>query len=162
MIRDVQIRDASGICDIYNYYVDNSTITFDTEPMSAEQMIYKIEVTQEKKHPFIVWISEDDKILGYAYCGGFRARSAYAKTVEISVYVDHNARRKGIGRALLKDLLDRARDGGYHTAVSVISLPNDASEALHESVGFELKGTIRDAGYKYERYVDIAFWQRML
>lgn len=162
MIRDVEQRDVGRICEIYNHYVRNTSITFDIDPLEVEEMREKITAITDASYPYIVFESENQDVIGYAYCSKFRGRSAYKETVEISVYVDNNALRIGIGRKLLNALLAGLRDDGYHTALSVISLPNEPSEALHQNMGFEKVGTIKEAGFKGGTYIDIAFWQLML
>lgn len=162
MIREVNLNDANRICEIYNYYVLNTCISFETDSVDINEMTNRINKIKEKSYPYIVYTSDDDCVLGYAYCNTYRTRSAYCKTIEISVYVDKNARNMGIGKKLTIELLNRARKNGYHTALSVVTLPNKASTALHKSLGFKIIGRLKEVGYKKNTYRDTSYWQIIL
>jgi phosphinothricin acetyltransferase len=107
-------------------------------------------------------VDGDGRIAGYAYAGPFRARPAYQWTAEATVYVDPGFRRRGVGRALYTALLDALRAMGYRSAVGVVTLPNPASVALHEELGFRPAGVVRAAGFKLGAWHDVGFWQAEL
>lgn len=101
-------------------------------------------------------------MLGYAYAGPWKARAAYARTVETSVYVAVDASGQGLGRCLYAALIQRLQDAGMHALISGISLPNPASVALHESFGFAHVGNFRQVGHKFGRWIDVGYWQLLL
>ena len=101
-------------------------------------------------------------VVGYAYSASYRTRPAYARTRETSVYLAADAVGQGLGRALYDDLLARLRADGMHIALAVIALPNPASEALHRAYGFERVGVLPEVGYKFDRWIDTAFWALQL
>jgi len=100
--------------------------------------------------------------VGFCYSSAYRERGAYDHTREVTIYLDHDATGRGLGRQLYDDLLSRLTDSGMRTALACISLPNEASEALHRACGFERIGLMREVGRKFDRWIDIAWWQRLL
>ena len=145
---------------IYDDQVRTSLATFDTEPRGAAYLGEKLASTGAGN--VVLALCSGEQLLGYAFSGPFRPRPAYAGTKEVSVYLAEAARGRGLGRivyAALLARLDAASD--VHTQVAVIALPNDASEALHRSLGFERVGVLREVGHKFGRYVDTAWYQRM-
>ena len=111
----------------------------------------------------IPWIVADEgTVVGFASAGPFRSRAAYGRTAEASIYVAEGARRKGVGRALGEAILGDLGSAGYHSAIGVVALPNPASERLLQALGFRAVGTIREAGFKLDRWWDVQLWQRVL
>ncbi len=168
MIRDANpARDAGRIAQIYDHYVIDDTATFETERVSADEMWARIERVQDRGLPWIV-AEQDGHVVGYAYAGPFRDRAAYRHTLESTVYLDAGARRAGLGTALYVELLTRLRDlsgsdhAPVHSVMGVIALPHPASVALHERLGFRHVGTVADAGFKFDRWIDVGYWQLML
>ena len=161
MIRGVEIRDAADIAAIYNYYIRETIITFETEEIDTAEMENRIKKILEAGYPFIVH-EENDKITGYAYVGKFRERSAYSESLETSIYLDINEKGRGIGRKLYKRLIELSQEAGVHVLIGVVSYPNLASQRLHESVGFEKAGVIKEAGKKFGKYIDVEFWSYIL
>lgn len=157
MIRTVELRDAQSICDIYNYYVLNTTITFEEVAVSTEEMRKRIEKASGK-YPWVVYEIEG-KIAGYAYVTKWKARSAYRYTVESTVYVDENHKGKGIGTSLYKYLLREIENRDFHSVIGVIALPNSGSIALHEKLGFKKAANFKEVGYKHQRWIDVGYWQ---
>lgn len=160
MIRGVEIRDAADIAAIYNYYIRETIITFETEEIDTAEMENRIKIL-EAGYPFIVH-EENNKITGYAYVGKFRERSAYSESLETSIYLDINEKGRGIGRKLYKRLIELSQEAGVHVLIGVVSYPNLASQRLHESVGFEKAGVIKEAGKKFGKYIDVEFWSYIL
>ena len=137
-IRSVAANDARDICEIYNPYVETTTITFEEKPVGVEEMERRI-ADISSTHPWLI-AEVEGQVLGYAYASSWKARSAYRQTVETSVYIDRLARGKGLGRALYAELIPALRALGIHAALGGIALPNEASVRLHESFGFSKVG----------------------
>ncbi|WP_299517759.1 GNAT family N-acetyltransferase [uncultured Serinicoccus sp.] len=150
MIRDARPEDAGRCAAIYAPYVTGTSVTFETEPPGAEELARRIAVAQ-RAHAWLV-TERDGVVLGYAYAGGFRARSAYARTAETSIYLAQEAAGQGLGRPLYAALLDRLRELGYGTAVAGTTPPNPASAALHRSLGFRHVGAFTRVGRKFGRW----------
>jgi len=160
MIRSVQLSDASQVCGIYNEYVANSTVTFEEEPVTPEEMrarIDKITLT----YPWIVY-EEEGKIIGYSYGRMWRDRSAYKFSVETGTYLRGDSTGRGIGTRLKRELLDQLRERSFHTVISGIALPNPASVALNEKFGFKKIAHLKEVGFKHGKWIDVGYWQLML
>ena len=161
--RLVERRDADTIRAIYNAEVVTATVTFDlVERTEAEQPLWIEEHTGG--HPAIVAIDEADpeQVLGFASLSPYRSRPAYAPTVEDSVYVHPDHRGLGVGRLLLADLVELARDHGFHSIMARIVGGHEASIALHRACGFEEVGREREVGRKFGKWLDVVLMQRML
>lgn len=158
-VRAVTVADAEAILDIYRPIVETTHISFEYAVPSIDEMQARIRTNRDAL-PWIAATGSNDEITGYAYAVPFRGRDAYRWSVEVSVYVRADAQRRGIARLLYDELFDRLRESGHATAVAVIALPNDASVALHERLGFRAAGTIRRAGFKHDRWIDIALFDR--
>ncbi len=156
-IRDATPDDASAICAIYNPFIAESVITFEEEQLTPEEMGDRIARIQER-YPWIV-LEEEGRILGYAYGASWRHRHAYRFCAESSVYVDPSVQGKGIGRALYGALIKRLKQDGFREIIGVITLPNEVSENLHRSFGFHEIGVFPKVGFKFDRWLDVAFWQ---
>jgi len=154
-------RDAEALRDIYNVEVLESTVTFDLVPRSLTEQVAWID-EHSGGHPAIVAVSDDDVVVGFASLSPYRPRPAYAPTVEDSVYVHRDQRGRGIGRLLLADLVELARNHGFHSAIGRIVGGHEASIALHRACGFEEVGRERDVGRKFGRWLDVVLMQRML
>lgn len=160
MIRDATIADAPAICGIYNYYIENTPVTFEEAALSPEEMAARIsDITQA--YPWIVYL-ENGTIVGYAYAGKWKARSAYRHTAELTVYLDHMATGRGIGSRLMTELLARLRGIGVHAVVGGVALPNPASTALHEKFGFKKVAHFPEVGFKFGKWIDVGYWELML
>jgi phosphinothricin acetyltransferase len=160
MIRPVKPEDAQAICEIYNYYVDNTVISFEEQPITAAEMKGRIkEIT--RKHPWIVE-EEEGRILGYAYAYKYRERLAYRHTVEITVYLKDSETGKGLGTRLMKRLIEETRERGYHTLISAIAIPNERSVSLHEKCGFKKAGHLHETGFKFNQWIDVGYWELVL
>lgn len=160
MIRSVKISDASDIAAIYNHYIETSTITFEENPVSNDEMVRRVQEGSEKLAWYV--FESDGRVLGYAYAAPWRARSAYRFSVETTVYVCPEHPRKGIGSALYKTLIDDLRKRNIRVILGGIAQPNEASVLLHESLGFERVAYLKDVGYKFEKWVDVGYWQLRL
>lgn len=161
MIRNATNKDALRIAEIYNYYIEQTIITFEEIPVSSAIISQRIDKIIAKGYPFIVY-EQEGEIIGYAYLNNWRERSAYDITLETSVYIDKEFVGKGFGSHLYQLLIEKARVIGIHSLIGIISLPNDASRKLHKKFGFDLIGNFRESGIKFGEYVDVEFWQLML
>lgn len=160
---DLEIRlarhdDAAAIAEIYNTEVLDSTVTFDLEPRSVAQQRAWLE---ERSGTYAVLVGEDgDGLAGFASLSPYRDRPAYRTTVENSIYVARTHRGRGVGRALLGELLLVAEDRGFHAVMARIVGGHEASIALHAAVGFEHVGIEREIGRKFGRWLDVVVMQR--
>jgi phosphinothricin acetyltransferase len=160
MIRPATTEDAAQICDIYNRYVQQTTITFEEQPVASEDMEQRItEILKDL--PWLVW-EVAGTIRGFAYASKWKGRCAYRYSVESTVYVHPEAQGKGIGSRLYQDLLARLRSLGMHSVIAGIALPNAASIRLHEKLGFQKIAHFREVGWKLEKWIDVGYWQLFL
>ena len=159
-IRDASPEDAAAIQAIYAPIVRDTPISFELDPPSVGEMAERMERVAAT-HPYLV-AERDGAVIGYAYAGPFKERRAYRFAAEVTVYVAESAQGGGIGRALYGALLERLTESGHHTAIGIIALPNPGSVALHERVGFRHVGTVHEAGWKFDRWHDVGYWQRVL
>lgn len=160
MIRRATEEDAAEICEIYNHYVLETAFTFEEEPVGAEEMSQRIRETLPSL-PWLVW-KEDERVLGYCYASKWKGRSAYRYSVESTVYLRPDGVGRGLGTKLYRSLLAELRDRELHVAIGGIALPNAASVALHEKLGFEKVAHFRQVGMKFNRWVDVGYWQLIL
>ncbi|MFY9718674.1 MAG: arsinothricin resistance N-acetyltransferase ArsN1 family B [Candidatus Cybelea sp.] len=159
LIRSATPNDAHALAEIYRPIVEHTTISFELEAPNEAEMRARI-VQIAPPYPWLVAV-DGGRVSGYAYASRHRARAAYASSVDVSVYVDDVARGKGIGRALYGALFtELAQTGAFHRAFAGIALPNDSSVAFHKSFDFELVGIYREVGFKFGRWIDVAWWQR--
>jgi L-amino acid N-acyltransferase YncA len=160
-IRDARVDDAEAIASIYNHYVLTTSISFEETEVAAIDMAGRVADVQAGGLPWLV-AEIDGVIAGYAYASKWRVRHAYRFSAETSVYLAHEAAGKGIGGALYRVLLERLRAGGYHLAIGGIALPNAASVALHEKMGFEKVAHFGEVGFKFGQWTDVGYWQLKL
>jgi L-amino acid N-acyltransferase YncA len=161
IIRPAVETDLADIATIYNHEVVTSVATFDLDPPTSDYWEQRL-VGQHPGDHLLVAVDTDDDVVGYAYSWSYRPRPAYALTRETSIYLDPSVRGQGIGSLLYPALLESMRASGVHTAVALVALPNPGSAALHERCGFERVGTMRQVGFKFDRWIDVAWYQRML
>jgi L-amino acid N-acyltransferase len=154
--------DAPAILAILNESIANSTALYDYEPRSIESMSKWFQTKTDGNFPVIGAVNEYNQLLGFASYGTFRAWPAFKYSIEHSIYIHPDYRRQGIGRALLKRLIDAAIQQQYHVMVGGIDLTNAGSIALHRQLGFNHAGTIRQAGFKFGRWLDLGFYQLLL
>ncbi|WAH35280.1 GNAT family N-acetyltransferase [Alicyclobacillus dauci] len=160
VVRDAVIEDLPYLLEIYNQAVRNSAATFDLEESSLEQR--KVWFSHySDSHPLIV-CEVDGVVAGYASLSRFRDKAAYDKTVESSVYVDEAFHGQGIGKTLMREILQRAREIGHHVVIAGITGGNEASIKLHVSLGFEYIGCFKEVGFKFGRWQDVHFYQLLL
>ncbi|HEL1686454.1 TPA: N-acetyltransferase [Streptococcus suis] len=155
-IRSARIEDAADLVAIYAPYVEKTAITFETEVPTVEAFASRIEKTLEK-FPYLVAVE-----VGYAYASTYYARAAYDWTVEFSVYVQKEARGKGIGNLLYTALEEELTARGFKNFLACIALPNPASIALHEKKGYQQVAHFKKVGYKFGTWHDIVWLQKSL
>jgi len=153
---------SAAILAILNEAIVTSTALYDYKPRTPENMLTWFATKRANGFPVIGAEDESGKLLGFASYGTFRAFPAYKYTVEHSVYVEKSCRGQGLGRTLLEAIVAKAGENGMHTVVGAIDLDNTASMELHKRLGFEHCGTIRQAGFKFGRWLDLAFLQKTL
>jgi phosphinothricin acetyltransferase len=155
------LADAEAIAAIYNLEVLESTATFDLTPRTLEEQ-RSWQIDRSGAHAVLVAVDDTSKLAGFASLSPFRPRPAYSTTVESSVYVSREHRRRGIARLLMIDLIATAQSHGFHSIVARIADSQEASLALHAEMGFELVGVEREVGRKFGRWLDVAVMQVLL
>ncbi len=161
MIRDASADDLPAIESIYNHYVLTSTCTYQLEPAPSLDERRAWFAAHDAEHPVTVAL-RGGEIVGWGALSSYRARRGYRFTVEDTLYVRHDQHRRGVGRALLADLVDRARRLGHRTILAGVSADQEASVALHRALGFEPVAHLRSVGFKFDRWLDCLFLQLML
>lgn len=159
-LRDALPADAATIAAIYNHYVETTIISMEYDPVDTAEMARRIAEVQGAALPWIVLV-EDGRVCAYSYASKWRARPGYRHAVESSVYVDPALRGRGHGQALYRALLARLR-GRFHTVIGGIALPNAASIALHERMGFRQVACFHEVGHKFGAWIDVGYWQLSL
>ncbi|HXC24669.1 MAG TPA: GNAT family N-acetyltransferase [Gemmatimonadaceae bacterium] len=157
-IRRVTATDAEQITEIYNWHVLNTIVTFETTAVTPAEMRQRIQDTLAN-HDWIVGEC-NQQVIGYAYYGPFRARAAYSHTVESTIYLSSDVTGRGFGKSLYAALIASATSKDFREMIGVIALPNPASIALHQTLGFQDIGVLRGVGYKFGQYIDVGLWQR--
>jgi len=157
LVRPADPADLPRIAAIYDEQVRTAISTFDLVSPGLAYWEARLASTEPGDH-LLVADSPSGEVVGYAYSSTYRPRPAYARTREVSVYLDESARGHGLGRRLYDELLDRLRADGIHQVLAVIAQPNDASEALHRACGFERVGLLPEVGWKFDRWIDTAVW----
>ncbi len=155
-------RHAAPILAIFNDAIANSTALYDYKPRTAESMVGWFEAKSRGRFPVIGAEDDSGALMGFASYGPFRPHPAYKYTVEHSVYVDAGCRGQGVGRALLGAVILAAEKQDYHVMVGGIDAANAISIKLHESLGFTSCGVVKHAGFKFGRWLDLAFYQLIL
>ena len=160
MVRKVTLQDADQIAGIYNYYILNSVVTFEEVSIDHEEMKNRIKAVT-KKYPWIVY-EEANQIIGYAYATNWKSRCAYKNSVETSVYLKYGETSKGVGTILYQALLAELQVMKLHSVIGGIALPNNLSIRLHEKLSFQKIAHFKEVGYKFEKWVDVGYWQLLL
>jgi phosphinothricin acetyltransferase len=159
-IRLATLADAAGIAEIYRPIVESTPISFEIEPPDAREFQRRIEETLQA-HPWLV-CEQDGRVAGYAYGSRHKPRAAYQWSVDTSVYVHADFRRRGIGQGLYASLFQILKAQGYFSAYAGVTLPNAGSVGLHESAGFTAIGVYRNVGYKLGAWHDVGWWELAL
>lgn len=160
-IRPATAADAAAIASIYNHYIATTVITFEEEAVTPPAMAQRIADVHAHELPWLV-AEVDGELIGYCYASRWKARSAYRHSVESTIYLAPGREGRGIGTALYAALIDILKTKRIHAVIGGAALPNPASVALHERLGFAHVGTFREVGFKHGRWVDVAYWQLVL
>jgi L-amino acid N-acyltransferase YncA len=161
VIRQAVPTDAEAIARIYNHYIRDTVITFEEEPVSCSEMAERIAEVSSASLPWLV-AEQDGTVLGYAVASKWKGRSAYRFSVETTIYLAPNCLGRGIGTRLYQPLLKQLKDLRLHVAIGGIALPNAASLALHEKLGFRKVAEFAEVGFKFRRWIDVGYWQLTL
>ncbi len=163
IVREATARDLPDIREIYNHYVANSTVTFDETPWTLPVVRTKFARIRDLGYPFLVAESPRGVVLGFAYVYPWKEKAAYRFTVENSIYLGPASTGKGLGTALLGELLERSRDAGVKEIIAVIADRGaDGSIALHEKFGFTTTGSMGRVGFKFGRWLGVVMMQKSL
>jgi L-amino acid N-acyltransferase YncA len=160
-IRPVELSDAVAITAIYNSYITETVITFEEAPIDSEEMARRIEDVRSTSLPWLV-AEENGRVVGYAYAAPWKVRAAYRFSVEITIYLAPDNVGRGIGSLLYSRLISSLQTLGAHAVIGGIALPNEASVALHERFGFQKVAHFQQVGFKFNRWIDVAYWERIL
>ena len=160
LIRRATPDDAQRICDIYNYYIVNTPVTFEVDPIDLAEMRKRL-IETTASFPFFV--SEDNGVVnGYSYANQWRVRAAFLYSAETSIYLSPESTGQGLGTRLYSELIADLRARKFYTALAGMSLPNGASVALHEKFGFKQIAHFTEIGWKFGKWIDTSNWQLML
>lgn len=163
VVREAVDRDLPDVREIYNHYVANSTVTFDESPWTLAALRTKFARVRELSYPFLVAESPNGVVLGFAYVYPWKEKAAYRFTVENSIYLGPASTGKGLGTALMRELLDRAKAAGVKEVIAVIADRGaEGSIALHERFGFEKTGSMGRVGFKFGRWLGVVMMQKSL
>ncbi len=157
MIRSATLQDAASIAEIYNWYIENTVITFEQVSVTEQEMQARISRGNEL-HPWFV-VEQQDVVSGFAFAAEFKSRGAYRQTVETTIYLPTDEIGRGNGRRLYQHLIDHLQRTSIHVLVSTIALPNLRSIALHEKLGYRKSGHLFEVGRKFDNWVDVEYWQ---
>lgn len=160
MIRNANKNDAEAIAVIYNHYILSTIVTFEEEAISIGEMANRL-ASHPVGFPWLVF-EENNKILGYAYASKWKPRAGYKYSAESTVYLSPQAVGRGIGSKLYTALLEILKKKNFHAVYGGIALPNPASIALHEKFGFEKVAHFKEQGFKFDKWIDVAYWQLLL
>jgi phosphinothricin acetyltransferase len=160
-IRAAISDDARAICNIYNYYIEHTTITFETAPVSETEMKQRIDEIIHAGYSFYVG-EANGKIIGYCYTHRWNSRCAYDTTAEDSIYLDRDETGKGYGTQLFEHLLNNIDESKIHVLIAGICIPNDGSVRLHEKFGFKQVSHMKEVGRKFDRWLDVGHWQLII
>ena len=159
-IRPATAADGAACAAIYAPYVRDTAITFELDPPGAAEMAARIAAAQAA-HGWLV-LEEAGRVIGYAHAGAHNPRAAYARTAATGIYLAQDQRGRGLGQRCYRALIDDLAGKGFHTLIAIIALPNAPSVALHEKLGFVQAGHLREVGWKFDRWHDTGWWQRLL
>ena len=158
MIRNATEMDADAIASIYNYYIENTVVTFEESLVSAADMWARVEKVNRSGYPWLVAVLNDE-IIGYAYASKWNERVAYRYTAETTVYLSHTSVSKGWGTKLYAAVFNELKQRSIHVVIGGVTLPNSASVALHEKFGMEKVAHFNAVGFKFDQWLDVGYWQ---
>jgi phosphinothricin acetyltransferase len=157
-LRPASTADAAAIRAIYDYYIATTTISFEEDAVTEQDMAQRITDVGSAGLPWLV-LEVDGKVVGYAYATKWRARTAYRYSVESTIYLDQAFTGRGLGRILYGALLDDLRKRELRLVIGGIALPNEGSVGLHEKMGFRKVAHFSEVGMKFGRWIDVGYWE---
>ena len=161
LIRPAETADAAAICEIYNHYIEHTVVTFEEVLLTAGDIDKRLQDINAIGLPWLV-AEVQGVVIGYAYAGKFRDRSAYRYTAEVTVYLAPAGTGQGAGTRLYNALFEALRERSIHIVIGGITLPNVASVALHEKMGMEKVAHLEEVGCKFGKWLDVGYWQATL
>ena len=153
MIRKVNATDAQAIAHIYNHYVLNTTISFETQAVTTAHMLHRI-TSISAQNPYLVY-EHEGRVVGYCYAHLWKERVAYSQTLETTIYLHPDYCHRGIGKRLMQQLIEQCRAQGFHALIACITGGNEGSIALHQSLGFEQRSCFKEVGHKFGAWLDV-------
>lgn len=160
MIRNVTLSDLAEITVIYNYYIEKTCITFETEPVTETEMTRRMEAIRAQ-YPYLI-LEEEGVLVGYCYAHAWKEKKAYEHTAEVTIYLHPSYISKGYGKKLLSALIDACRHHGLHVLIACITFPNTSSVRLHEAVGFTQVSRFKEVEKKFGQWLDVYDFQLIL
>jgi L-amino acid N-acyltransferase YncA len=160
-IRSATADDAEAVAEIYNHYITKTVVSFEEQPLSASEVSQRMQGVWGAALPWLV-AEVDGQVAGYAYANKWNGRCAYKLSTEITVYLAPPHGGRGLGSRLYERLFAILREQGMHAVIAGIALPNEASVALHEKFGLEKVAHFKEVGHKFDRWIDVGYWQRIL
>ncbi len=161
IIRAVSAEDIPGICAIYNHYIEQTAVTFETRTVPQGEMTARIARITGAGYPFYTALCGGE-VAGYCNLHEFNSKQAFCRTAEISIYLHPDMQGHGLGSALMGRLIGGLDPEAFHTIIAGITLPNAASVAIHEKFGFKQVGYMKETGRKFDRWYDVGYWQLLL
>ena len=161
MLRPALTSDAAAIAAIYNHYVENTVVTFEEDAVTAGEMAGRIIDVTSNNLPWLVR-EENGRVVGYAYASKWKSRCSYRYSVESTVYLDQTATGRGLGTELYAALIAELKQTSIHAIIGGVALPNPGSVALHEKLGFEKIARFKEVGWKFNRWIDVGYWELIL
>lgn len=155
-------RDGQAVLDIFNHAILHTNALYEYKPKTLAEIKLWFESKAKANFPVLGLIDSDSQLLGFGSYGHFRPHAAFLYSVEHSIYIQQDHQGQGLGKMLLRALIDSARNNQFHTMIAGIDSTNNASIALHQQFGFEYAGTIQQVGYKFDRWLDLVFYQLLL
>jgi phosphinothricin acetyltransferase len=162
VIRNAVAKDVASIAEIYNHYISDTVVTFETEMIRSEDILSRITKVQSDGLPWLIAEDGSGKLIGYAYATKWRERFAYRFSVEVTVYLAPTFIGNGVGSQLYDALFSELISRSIHSVIGGITLPNPASVALHEKFGLEKVAHFKEVGFKFEQWQDVGYWQGVL
>ncbi|HEU4521105.1 MAG TPA: arsinothricin resistance N-acetyltransferase ArsN1 family B [Thermoanaerobaculia bacterium] len=161
ILRAATLSDAPAIAAIYNHYIRETIVTFEEKPVSGADFKRRIDEVFAASFPWLV-AADGAGIAGYAYATPWKPRSGYRYSAEVTVYLAPDRGRRGVGTLLYSELFRLLEERGTHAVMGGIALPNQASIALHEKFGMRKVAHFEAVGFKFGRWIDVGYWQRIL
>ena len=163
IIRPVAEADATQITEIYNYYINETTISFETEPLKVDEMRNRIDDIAMRFPYFVATTQGDNRVVGYCYAHQWKERAAYGCTFEVTIYLDKDAKGHGLGTALMSRLIDECRKrGDCRALIACITAENTESLLFHSKMGFEKVSHFKEVGRKFNRWLDVVDMEMVL